>query len=195
MLMANRTNASSQTCSWLVLILFHQFSNDTAAFELFTCCFVKVAGELSEGSKLTILSKSQTNTAAEFLNDLSLSCTTDSRNRDTRVDSGTDTGIEKVGFKKIWPSVIEITLVGTKAVTSPACVSMIGRAVIEPVLPLTAPLVKRSTYSGFHERLFRADGCGGRKRRQGRLHVQADDEAAGRSDDKPRPVLSSHHRR
>ncbi len=43
---------------------------------------------------------------------------------------------------------MEITLVGTKAVTSPAWVSIIGRAVIEPVLPFTAPLVFLSTYSG-----------------------------------------------
>ncbi len=49
--------------------------------------------------------------------------------------------------RKIWPSVIEITLVGTNAVTSPACVSMIGSAVSDPVLPLTAPLVNFSTYS------------------------------------------------
>ena len=49
--------------------------------------------------------------------------------------------------RKIWPSVIEITLVGTNAVTSPAWVSMIGSAVSEPVLPLTAPLVNFSTYS------------------------------------------------
>ena len=49
--------------------------------------------------------------------------------------------------RKIWPSVIEITLVGTNAVTSPACVSMIGSAVSEPVLPLTSPLVNFSTYS------------------------------------------------
>ena len=49
--------------------------------------------------------------------------------------------------RKIWPSVIEITLVGTNAVTSPACVSMMGSAVSEPVLPLTAPLVNASTYS------------------------------------------------
>ena len=51
--------------------------------------------------------------------------------------------------RKIWPSVIEMTLVGTNAVTSPACVSMIGRPVSEPVLPLTAPLVAISTYSSF----------------------------------------------
>ena len=47
--------------------------------------------------------------------------------------------------RKIWPSVIEITFVGTNADTSPACVSMIGSAVSEPVLPLTSPFVTRST--------------------------------------------------
>jgi len=51
--------------------------------------------------------------------------------------------------RKIWPSVIEITFVGTNADTSPACVSMIGSAVSEPVLPVTSPLVKFSTYSAF----------------------------------------------
>ena len=49
--------------------------------------------------------------------------------------------------RKIWPSVIEITLVGTNAVTSPACVSMIGSAVSEPVLPVTRPPVTFSTYA------------------------------------------------
>ena len=34
--------------------------------------------------------------------------------------------------RKIWPSVIEMTLVGMYAETSPAWVSMIGRAVSDP---------------------------------------------------------------
>ena len=34
--------------------------------------------------------------------------------------------------RKIWPSVIEMTLVGMYAERSPACVSMIGSAVSEP---------------------------------------------------------------
>ena len=34
--------------------------------------------------------------------------------------------------RKIWPSVIEMTLVGMYADTSPACVSMIGNAVSDP---------------------------------------------------------------
>ncbi len=51
--------------------------------------------------------------------------------------------------RKIWPSVIEMTFVGTNAVTSPAWVSMIGMPVSEPVLPFTRPLVAFSTYSSF----------------------------------------------
>ena len=49
----------------------------------------------------------------------------------------------------ICPSVIEITFVGTKAETSPACVSIIGNAVSEPVWPFTFPPVSFSTYSAF----------------------------------------------
>src|SRR5260363_258893 len=53
--------------------------------------------------------------------------------------------LNKSVSRKIWPSVIEITFVGTKAVTSPACVSITGSAVSEPLLPITAPFVNRST--------------------------------------------------
>jgi hypothetical protein len=42
-----------------------------------------------------------------------------------------------------------MTLVGTKAETSPACVSITGRAVKDPVFPLSFPLVNFSTYSAF----------------------------------------------
>jgi hypothetical protein len=42
---------------------------------------------------------------------------------------------------------MEMTLVGTKADTSPACVSIMGSAVKEPVLPFTLPFVNFSTYS------------------------------------------------
>ena len=68
--------------------------------------------------------------------------------RDTEMPAlmaGRMPALNSVVSRKIWPSVIEITLVGTKADTSPACVSMIGSAVSEPVLPLTSPLVKAST--------------------------------------------------
>ena len=47
--------------------------------------------------------------------------------------------------RKICPSVMEMTFVGTNADTSPAWVSMIGRAVSDPVRSFTAPFVRRST--------------------------------------------------
>ena len=57
--------------------------------------------------------------------------------------------LNKSVSRKICPSVIEITLVGTNAVTSPACVSMIGSPVSDPVLPLMRPLLTSSTYCSF----------------------------------------------
>ena len=45
--------------------------------------------------------------------------------------------------KKIWPSVMEITFVGMYADTSPACVSMMGRAVRDP-----PPFTKERMLSG-----------------------------------------------
>ena len=84
----------------LVLRLFHQFCNNLTTFELFTCCFVKVRSELCESCQFTILSQSQTNTAAELLNNLGLSCTTYTGHRNTRVNSRTDTCVEQVGFQE-----------------------------------------------------------------------------------------------
>ena len=68
--------------------------------------------------------------------------------RDTEIPAftaGRMPALNRSVSRKIWPSVIEITLVGTKAETSPAWVSMIGSAVSEPVLPFTSPLVNFST--------------------------------------------------
>ncbi len=72
--------------------------------------------------------------------------------RDTEMPAlmaGRTPALKRSVSRKIWPSVIEITLVGTNADTSPACVSITGSAVSEPVLPLTSPLVNFSTYSSF----------------------------------------------
>ncbi len=68
--------------------------------------------------------------------------------RDTEIPAliaGRIPALNRSVSRKIWPSVIEITLVGTKADTSPACVSITGSAVSEPVLPVTAPLVNFDT--------------------------------------------------
>ena len=70
--------------------------------------------------------------------------------RDTEIPAlmaGRMPALNKSDSRKIWPSVMEITFVGTKAVTSPAWVSMMGSPVNEPVLPFTRPLVAFSTYS------------------------------------------------
>jgi hypothetical protein len=47
--------------------------------------------------------------------------------------------------RKICPSVIEITLVGMYADTSPACVSMMGSAVSEPPPSASLSLAARSS--------------------------------------------------
>ena len=70
--------------------------------------------------------------------------------RDTEMPAfmaGRTPALNRSVSRKIWPSVMEMTFVGTNAVTSPAWVSMMGRPVSEPVLPFTAPLVACSTYS------------------------------------------------
>ncbi len=61
--------------------------------------------------------------------------------------------------KKIWPSVIEITLVGTKADTSPACVSIMGNAVSEPVLTLHLAFGELLNVLGIDTRRAQASGC------------------------------------
>jgi hypothetical protein len=52
---------------------------------------------------------------------------------------------KRFGSRKIWPSVIEITLVGMYAETSPACVSMMGSAVSEPPPSSSLSLTARSS--------------------------------------------------
>ena len=47
--------------------------------------------------------------------------------------------------RKIWPSVIEITLVGMYAETSPACVSITGSAVSEPAPSSSESFTARSS--------------------------------------------------
>ena len=106
-----------------------------AAVSCFAGGLVQVRGELRERGQFAVLRQVGTDTAGQALDQFGLGGTTDARHRDTGVDGGADTGVEQAGFRKIWPSVIEITLVGTKADTSPAWVSMIGSAVSEPVLP------------------------------------------------------------
>ena len=55
--------------------------------------------------------------------------------RDTELPTlmaGRTPWLNRSDSRKIWPSVIEMTLVGMYAEKSPACVSMIGSAVSDP---------------------------------------------------------------
>jgi len=115
--------------------------------QLLAGSFVQVGSELRERSQFTILGQCQTDTATELLDDLGLGRTTNAGYRDTGVDSRTDTCVEEVGFQEDLAVGNGNQLVGTKAETSPAWVSMIGSAVSEPVLPFTSPLVSFSTSS------------------------------------------------
>ena len=53
--------------------------------------------------------------------------------------------LKRSDWRKIWPSVIEITLVGMYAETSFALVSMIGRPVIEPAPSSSDSFAQRSS--------------------------------------------------
>ncbi len=53
--------------------------------------------------------------------------------------------LKRSDCRKIWPSVIEITLVGMYAETSFAFVSMIGRPVIEPAPSSSESFAQRSS--------------------------------------------------
>ena len=68
--------------------------------------------------------------------------------RDTEMPTSTagrTPDLNRSSWRKIWPSVIEITLVGMNAETSPALVSMTGRAVIEPAPSSSLSLAARSS--------------------------------------------------
>src|SRR5690606_24589782 len=83
-----------------VLTLLHQLGYSAAVFQLLTGSFIQVRGKLSEGRQFTVLSQSQTDTTAQFLDDLGLRSATHTGYRDTRVHRRTDTGVEQVGFQE-----------------------------------------------------------------------------------------------
>jgi hypothetical protein len=72
----------------------------------------------------------------------------DEPTRDTEMPTSTAgrmPDLNRSSWRKIWPSVIEITLVGMYAETSPALVSMMGRAVSEPAPFSSESLAARSS--------------------------------------------------
>ncbi len=84
----------------LILRLLQQFDHSAAALELLAGRFVQVGSKLRERSQFAILGQVGTNTARELLDDLGLRRTTHPRHRNTRVDGGTHTGVEQIGFEE-----------------------------------------------------------------------------------------------
>ena len=118
-----------------VLGLLEQLGHAGAAVELLAGGFVQIGGELRKRCQLTVLGQVGTDTAGLAL--MILVCAAEPT-RDTEIPAlmaGRIPALNRLVSRKIWPSVIEITFVGTKADTSPACVSMMGSAVSEPSCP------------------------------------------------------------
>ena len=85
--------------------------------------------------------------------------------------------------RKICPSVMEITLVGMYADTSPACVSMIGRAVREPP-PFSSEALLHAPVNGSADRI----------RHQDKLHGPVDGGSEGKVHGMQPHAYLSHHR-
>ncbi|BAK13270.1 hypothetical protein PAJ_3190 [Pantoea ananatis AJ13355] len=83
-----------------ILFLLQQLGHFLTVAQLFTGCIVQIRCKLGEGRQFTILRQRGTNTTGQFLDDLSLSSTTHTGYRDTRVNSRTDTGVEQVRFQE-----------------------------------------------------------------------------------------------
>src|SRR5260363_315963 len=129
----------------LILRLLQQLGQPLAAFKLFAGCVVQIGGNCANAASSQYCARSVRMPPDNFL--MILVCAAPPT-RDTETPAfiaGRMPALNKSVSRKIWPSVIEITFVGTKAVTSPACVSITGSAVSEPLLPITAPFVNRST--------------------------------------------------
>ena len=109
---------------------------------LICCCVgcVEVGAELRERLQLAELRELELHAAGDLLHRLRLRVRAHARDRDADVDRRADALEEQDDSRKIWPSVIEMTLVGMYADTSPACVSMIGSAVSEPAAELVGQL-------------------------------------------------------
>ena len=182
-LWSRRTGSGSSPIlsSERVLTLLQQLGHAATTFQLFAGCFVQIGSELRKRSQFTILCQVGTDTAGQVLHQaLGLSSTTHTRHRDTGVDGRTDTGVEQVGFQE------DLTVgnrnhVGRNEygnVTS--LVSMIGKAVSEPVLPLLHrwSVFQRSQRSrAMHAP---ADASGNRTRRPDKLRGPADDAATAK---------------
>ena len=83
-----------------VLILLQDFGEALAAAELGLSGFVELVGaELRESSEVAILRHVQTQRTSDLAHGLDLRVAADAADGNTDVDSGTNAGVEKVGFQ------------------------------------------------------------------------------------------------
>ena len=80
--------------------------------ELLLRGLVQVGAELGEHGEVAVLGEVQPQAAGDFLDCLGLGGAADSRDRETYVDSGPLPAKKSSEWRKICPSVIEMTLVG-----------------------------------------------------------------------------------
>ncbi len=96
----------------LVLALLEQLDHACAAVELRLRRLVEVGAELGERLELAVLRQVEAQRAGDLLHRLDLGVAAHAGHRDADVHGRADAGVEQVGSRKIWPSVIEMTLVG-----------------------------------------------------------------------------------
>ena len=123
-----------------VLRLLEQLDQAGAALELRPRGRVQVGGEGANASSVAVLRQVETQRPATFF--IALTCAAPPT-RETEIPTliaGRTPGLNRSVSRKIWPSVIEMTLVGMNAEMSLPLVSMIGRPVIEPRAQLVGEL-------------------------------------------------------
>jgi hypothetical protein len=129
----------------LILRLLQDLDEALAAVELALGGLVQVAAELRECRELAVLRKVESQRARTWR--IALICA-EPPTRDTELPTliaGRMPWLNRSDSRKIWPSVIEMTLVGMYAERSPACVSMIGSAVSDPPPRSALSLAARSS--------------------------------------------------
>jgi len=104
----------------------HELGHHAAALELLARRLIQIARELRERRQLPVFASARRTPAAGVaaFHDLGLRIAADPRHRDAALIAGLMPALNKSVSRKICPSVIEMTFVGTKAVTSPAWVSI-----------------------------------------------------------------------
>merc|ERR1711918_108006 len=86
--------------NWHVLLLLEELSELLTSVEELLGSSIKIRTELGEGSDLTILSQLELHGTSNLLHGLDLSSRTDTRHRETDVNSWADTLVEQFSLQE-----------------------------------------------------------------------------------------------